>query len=221
MCSRFTQVKDEVEIARRDKIEKFGLVPRYNIAPGSRVPIFIEDAAGFRLVEASWGWKDQRVGLHINARGEKIADTWPFRSFTHQRCLIPMDSFYERLASPQPIRFLRADESYFFVAGLWRVYQRQPEDIVIDEHAFVLITTEPNASVARWHDRMPCVLQPDHLHWWTKPDAGHDPGKMWELCLSHPDQTEFNWHPVGKAVSNSRNTSPDLIRAVPLERELF
>lgn len=45
MCSRYTITKDSVEIERRERIEKFGFGLKYNIAPGSRTPIFIENAA--------------------------------------------------------------------------------------------------------------------------------------------------------------------------------
>ena len=36
-----------------------------------------------------------------------------------------------------------------------------------------------------------------------------------------PDVTPLDWYPVSREVSNVRNENPDLIRPVPLERELF
>jgi putative SOS response-associated peptidase YedK len=90
-----------------EKFDSYGeveLSPRYNIAPSQPVVTIRQDAREpiRKLSTMRWGllpsWaKDPSIGYKtINARSETVATTASFREpFRSQRCLIPVDGFYE------------------------------------------------------------------------------------------------------------------------------
>ena len=165
--------------------------PRYNIAPTQRVPVIIEDAQGVRQVDLRWGFKSAWGNtLHINARAERIQTTATFKPLLHQRCLVPMDGFYEWKPDKSPVRFVRRQREVFYVAGLWaddpyrwgeapdeppkgggRLQRTAREDarptnLDGTSQSFVLLTTAAMPSVAPIHNRMPFIVRDDQLDRW-------------------------------------------------------
>jgi putative SOS response-associated peptidase YedK len=104
MCGRYT-----LSTPPADLIAHFGLdacadfPPRYNIPPGTDIPVIRLSPEGKRVLHLlHWGliphWaKDPAIGARLNnARAESIADKPAFRdAFRRRRCLIPADGFYE------------------------------------------------------------------------------------------------------------------------------
>jgi putative SOS response-associated peptidase YedK len=86
------------------------------------------------------------------------------------RCLIPASAFFEFTGKKYPKakhRFTLAGAPFMAIAGLWR----EGKD---GAPAFTMLTTEPGADVAPYHNRQVLVLQPDEWASWlylTKPEA--------------------------------------------------
>jgi putative SOS response-associated peptidase YedK len=150
----------------------------------------------------------------INAKAETIATT-AFKHHLPQRCLIPADGFYEWTADKTPIRFTQPDNGPFCVAGLWQAETKPGQDLETQEFRCVILTTTPNESVRRVHDRMPFRVKPEHYGWWLATD------NMFETVLNFPDRSELNWCPVNRALNNVRNEGPELIRPAPVQKDLL
>jgi putative SOS response-associated peptidase YedK len=216
MCARYTLTAEQANLIIAGMVRVLWFAPRYNIAPTQRVPVLIEDAQGVRQVDMRWGFKATWGNtLHINAQAERIQTTATFKALLHQRCLVPMDGFYEWKPDKSPVRFVRRKREVFYVAGLWRAVERQELDVPVTELSFVLLTTAAVPSVAPIHNRMPFIVHDDQLVRWLNNSELRTPNS--ELLSEAP----LDWYPVSREVNNVRNESPDLIRPAPLERELF
>jgi putative SOS response-associated peptidase YedK len=208
--------KDTLKADVRAQEMVFGFVPRYNIAPTQKVDVVVDTGDGVKQWPMKWGWKAAWGNqLHINAQSEKIFETATFKKYLHQRCLIAADGFYERLANEAPVRFVRRERGAFCFAGLWYSVERQELDIPTRDFYFVMLTRAADASVSPIHDRMPFIVAPGAYANWLLDDNAV------ATVLERPDETPLDWYPVSREVSNVRNENADLIRPVPLERELF
>ena len=93
------------------------------------VSVIVENSQGVKQTEMGWGFKSEWSNtLHINAQSERIHQTSAFKPLLGQRCLVPMDGFYEWKPDKSPVRFVRRDRSVFFVAGLWKAIEKQELD---------------------------------------------------------------------------------------------
>lgn len=141
--------------------------------PGKQLPLFVPDDQG-RLQPAlrTWGFEGVVAGkpkLVFNTRIETALSQarsgrgmWA-ASITGGRCLVPVRGFYELWTrSPErrnaQVRFTYPRHQVFLLAGV------QEDDRVS------IVTTEPNASVAPVHSRMPLVLGPGESSVWLGPD---------------------------------------------------
>lgn len=155
------------EIARRieerygiERVESISSADRY---PKSEAPVVSKDGIGL----LKWGYP--MVGADkvvFNARSESVLEKPMFRSSVARRCAVPATAFYEwdhRGGKPVKLRLRLEGEPFFYLAALWNRF-RQPDGSPLD--AFVLLTTSPNAEIAAFHDRMPCLLTPQRLDGW-------------------------------------------------------
>lgn len=207
MCSRYSQTKEKVTFYIGNVQISFGFGPRYNIAPSQKVSVIVEDAGTIKPVEMQWGWKPVwSKQLLINAQAETVTEKPTFKKYLHQRCLVPADGFYEWMPDKTPIRFTKPRDELFCMAGLWLATQRQELDEPITEKKFIILTTTPNETVGRVHNRMPLIVQPEHYGWWISNDG------LFQSVLNFPDKEELNWRPVNRALNNPRNEGTELIR---------
>jgi putative SOS response-associated peptidase YedK len=139
--------------------------------------------------------KDARFGANcLNARCETLQEKPSFRNaFRSQRALIPATAYFEwpehlpenqasaiarvdgRTSTSRPVkkryRFALPDDELFMFAGLWERW-RAPEQPEAEDsqgswlETFTIITSEPNATVAPLHDRMPVILKPSEYDQW-------------------------------------------------------
>ena len=76
-----------------------------------------------------------------------------------RRCLIPVNCYYEWKETPtgkRPYCIRMADESPFFLGGMWEVWRaREPEALF----TFTVLTALPNEVSGMVHDRMPVIVQ--------------------------------------------------------------
>ena len=182
MCARYTLTLDQARLVMAGLVHIFAFAPRYNIGPAQRVPVIVNTAEGVKAVEMRWGipsaWSKT---LHINAQAEHIQQTTTFKPLLGQRCLVPMDGFYEWKPDKSPVRFVRRRRELFCVAGLWKTDDPHQKENLLSAstgerikgevskqiaHSFVLLTTAANPSVAPIHNRMPFIVRDDQLDRW-------------------------------------------------------
>lgn len=178
MCGRYTLSTPGELVAELFDLEQAPeLAPRYNIAPTQEAPVVRLDPAGRRhLAQLRWGmvphWaQDPGIGSRmINARAETVASKPAFReSFRRHRCLVPADGFYEwrpEQGGKQPYHLRHPDGAVFSFAGLWSRWERQGASPL---ETFTILTCEPSAAAAPYHDRMPVILPPPSYESWLAP----------------------------------------------------
>jgi len=214
MCGRFTQTAPADLLA-----EEFGLEaidpayrPSFNIAPTHMIPV-VTRASEPRLELFRWGlipsWSPAATGgaQLINARRESVATKPSFRdAFRKRRCLVLADGFYEWQRRPGqkiPMYIRLRSKRPFAFAGLWEGWL-SPEGEVV--RSCSIITTTPNPTVARIHDRMPVILPRDARARWLDPDDP-DPGALLE---PYPDG-EIEAYSVSPLVNKPDNDVPECI----------
>lgn len=217
MCGRFTLAKPPDAITRHFALPPSALAaarPRYNIAPAQPV-LAVRVRAGQterELAQPQWGllpaWtRDPGTGPRpINARAETITSRPAFRdSFKTRRCLIPADGFYEWQPAgkrKQPWYIHRADGEIFAFGGLWEEWRDPATGNSVESCA--IMTTAPNAFVARVHDRMPLILDPADYDVWLSPLHPPPAG----LLRPYPAR-ELRMYPVSPLVGNPANDRPE------------
>ncbi|MBV8531532.1 MAG: SOS response-associated peptidase [Candidatus Eremiobacteraeota bacterium] len=155
MCGRFTLTKPRALAGAfpRFHFPEFSQtrLPRYNIAPSEAI-LGVRNDGRDAVEEMRWG-----VRGRINVRGESIlARHGPIR----RRCIEFADGFYE-WSNRRPFYYTLASGEPFAFAGLWEPLNGMAScDIA---------TCEPNALVARVHDRMPVILTGSNVDVWLDP----------------------------------------------------
>lgn len=139
--------------------------------PGKQLPLFVpDDASGLQAVELTWGFDkpDGNSGLVFNTRLDTALSQarsgrglWA-APIMCGRCLVPVRGFYENWTRSaergRQVRFTLPGSQVFLLAGV-----RQEDRVSI-------VTTEPNADVGFFHQRMPLVLAPGESSVWLGPD---------------------------------------------------
>ncbi|ALC05225.1 hypothetical protein CDES_03865 [Corynebacterium deserti GIMN1.010] len=178
--------------------------PRYNLAPTQIVPI-VRPAEEMLLEPARWGlfphWKKDDSGPPLfNARGETVAEKPSFRdAFKGQRCVIPMDGYYE-WHKKKP-HFVSLGDEVMWAAGLWSTG--------LDQLSTTIVTTESIEPIAWLHNRLPRFLEHDEIEQWLfgPADAAkemlHPVSKEWVEKLSIRE--------VSSDVGNVRNDHAGLL----------
>ena len=141
--------------------------------PGTKLPLFIPTQQGsLEAAELTWGFdapSNASSKLVFNTRIETALSQaragrglWS-EAILNGRCLVPVRSFYESWTRTPPrrgaqVRFNYPGHQVFLLAGIWQGDRCS------------IVTTEPNASVAPTHSRMPLVLAPGESSIWLGPD---------------------------------------------------
>jgi putative SOS response-associated peptidase YedK len=215
MCGRYTFV-DVKEIYERYQVNNRvdGLAPRYNVTPGSLMPVILKQSPT-RIKVMKWGlvpaWaKDPQIGYRmINARAETIMEKPTYRkAFQTQRCLVPANGFYEWDHSTKPGRpyyFTIKEEMIFSLAGLFDKWIDAEQK---EWWTYTIMTTAANNSVNSVHIRMPVVVsRQDEILWMNKETSIDSLNDL----LVKGKTTEFVKTPVGLEVNNPANDKPSLI----------
>ncbi len=219
MCGRFTlttpdQLALRFDVAEDERDDAERPHAAYNIAPSQDISVIVERSAGRLLWAMSWGFRPTWASAAasrpapINARAETLRERPLFRgAIARSRCIIPADGFYEWQRIPgrktkQPVYIRRDDRALVGFAGLYSVGTDGRASCAI-------ITTEPNALVARIHDRMPAILDPAAESLWLDP-ALTDPVAVLE-CLRPCPADLLVAYPVSPRVSSPREDGPSLI----------
>lgn len=217
MCARFTlkkrkarDVADELDAELAEDDEPL-YRPRYNVAPTDLAWI-VEYGADRRVLRpATWSYLVSSGRPLVNLRGESLR---PTAKNVSSRCAVVTDGFYEWPGKGlAPVWFHRDDDGLVLLSG---VFQR-PRGA--DAHArFTVLTTRPNALVAKVHDRMPVILPPDRLDEWLTAE----PAAALRLVGPAPDDALVAT-PVSKHVNSVKHDDPACVAPVepPAQRSLF
>lgn len=144
--------------------------PRFNAAPGDELGVLMLVDGARRIVPARWGFRVRDSAL-INARAESLTErpTFSAAALGAGRCVVISDGFFEwsgPKGQRQPHWFHRPDPTRPHGAGLLPfagVARREG-----DELHFVVVTLESDALVARYHHRMPAMLDLQAVGAWLE-----------------------------------------------------
>lgn len=177
---KYMQVTGRAHVPRRDPSV---VVP--DAYPGSQVPLFVPSEDGsLSAAQLTWGFPSPAQGgrtvfnTRIETALRQATDgrgMWA-EPIEHGRCIVPVRAFFEWWTQPgaprtsadgdAPGRRGRRPQVAFRLSG-HRIFLiacvRQGE-------RFSVVTTEPNASVASVHNRMPLVLGPGESSVWLGGD---------------------------------------------------
>jgi putative SOS response-associated peptidase YedK len=128
------------------------------VRPTDTAPVVRPLGEGCEAQLMGWGF----LGERPQASGKRAPPVTNFRSEGRHfgnaedrgRCLVPATAFYEYTGSRSPKtrwRFTEAGQPWFCLAGLWRGYGDGAE-------RFTLLTTEPGADMAPYHNRQVVVV---------------------------------------------------------------
>lgn len=232
MCGRFTSLTPPEELAAMFVAELSTpgdeFRANYNVAPSTQILVVARGGDGGRRIgRMTWGlvpsWTKERRGSgHINARAETVAEKPSFRSsFRTKRCLIPMDGYYEWRTVPtegtsltgpkRAVYVTRTDGRPMAVAGLWATWKVPESDEIL--RTCCVITTAANASLARVHDRMPAVVEPEEWPDWLGESSDADVDERVLDVLVPAAEDVLTMIDVGSEVNSVRNNGPHLIVA--------
>lgn len=212
MCGRFS-----LTASNEGLVNYFGLArglalePRYNIAPTQPVAAVRVEEGERRLTLLRWGlipfWaNDPKIGYRmINARAETAHKTPAFRAaFRGRRCLIPASGFYEwdkKEGSRQPYHIRRVDGQPLAFAGLWEHWEAKEGQAVIE--SCTILTTAASEPVARLHERMPVILEPEDFTRWL--DPGEQRVERLRALLQPAAPGVLEMYPVSTYVNKASN----------------
>ncbi len=218
MCGRYALKATPAELVSRfglDECADFEM--RYNIPPGTDIPVIRQSPEGKRVVHLlRWGlvphWsKDPGIGAKLNnARGESAAEKPSFRdAFKRRRCLIPANGFFEWKTDgkiKQPYYISLKSDKPMAMGGLWESW-KTPEGGIL--RTVCIVTTSPNAVMEPIHDRMPVIVAPENWQSWL---SGM-PEKVAGLVAPYQDDELQAW-PVSRRVSKSQDDDAGLIEPI-------
>jgi len=236
MCGRYTLIHDvalfanafDAQVGVTD-IDWSALIPRYNVAPTTTVPVIVARDNDRVLLPMRWGlipfWAEQRqksgvidkkgkyVNTPFNARAETVDTMRSFSGgFKSRRLIIPASGFFEwkkagKEKTPLYIT-LKEDEPMGF-AGIWGKWKSSEGEEV---ESCTIVTTVPNDFMEPIHDRMPVILPRDAQNDWIDP-TNNEVGALKELLVPYASG-EMQCHEVQPLVNNVRNEGPELVEAV-------
>jgi putative SOS response-associated peptidase YedK len=139
---------------------------RHEAAPSQMQLVFRRDPKTGEPVEAQlrWGFIPHdsltRPAIRpIHVRAETIAEKPVFaEAYRKRRCVVPMNSFYQKDSRGRRHIIARRGGALFAVAGIWDNWLNPETNNW--ERTFAIVTVEPNEAIARIHDRMLAIL--DH-----------------------------------------------------------
>ena len=129
-----------------------------------RAPVVRWSMDTAELVVRRWSWPGPGGKPVFNMRSDG-------RNFPKDRCLVPLDGFYEYTKPADPTQkrkdcwlFRPASGQEFAIAGLLRAHPEVGE-------AFTLLTAPPGPDVEPYHGRQIALLRPDQWRSWLDGSA--------------------------------------------------
>ena len=224
MCNRLNQHLTHLQ---RREVLRTGVLPewasRFNVGFSTRALMLRRDGPHRLVSEAArWGlvpnWSkgpdDPRCKDLWHARAESLHEKPSFReALASRRCVIPAAGFYEAEDIGRGERqnwYIRpADDGLLLIAGLYDVWSHGSETLV----SLAVVTSAPNETVARIHDRMPVVLdEPAALSW-----LDHGGQQILRPCPADL----LTIYPVSHYVAKRGSEGPQCIEPIRPQKFLF
>lgn len=216
MCGRYNLIATKAEIMAHFALPCLpDYQPDYNIAPGQEILAVISlDDGSHKAVNLHWGlipsWaKDKKIASRtFNARAETVTEKASFRrAYQQRRCLVPATGFFEwhqTETGKHPYHIHRADHGLFAFAGLWEHWQHEQASV----YSCTLMTTTAQGKMARIHERMPVIINPEYYQCWLdhrdeSADVAH--------CLATALDSDMQLTAVSALINNPRHNSPDCL----------
>lgn len=231
MCGRVTLTLDKQtvldilgDVFQVSNTPELSTLPNYNIAPSAQLLSVIGTGSTYRAGELKWGFvpswsKNESIGYSmINARSETVENKTAFKeSFSTKRCILLADSFYEwkREKIKRPFRFQVTDQTLIPFAGIYSSYVREDGSKL---YTCSILTCEPNATMARVHDRMPVILNPESSKIWLNKDTSIPVLK--DLCSPY-DDLNMSMYEVTPFVNSVKNNTIECIKPADIQQTLF
>jgi putative SOS response-associated peptidase YedK len=217
MCGRYSIKVSQVDLEKEFRVADAAFLnPRYNAAPGQRLPIIrsIDDVNSIETVRwgiiPSWSPDGKSNFMMINARADGLAKSRVFKKLLdRQRCLVPASGFYEwekRTEGKQPVHIVRKDGRPFGMAGLWERWTSKDEAKTTE--SFTIITTDANDFLSPLHDRMPVILDKGCFDRWLDPEVPW--AKVSELTAPAPENL-LRMYPVTPRMNTWKFEDPACI----------
>lgn len=176
MCGRYSLICID-DLGNRFRVHNpmIGTRSRFNISPGSEMPVIARNVAGepAEIMPMRWGlvphWtKDFPAAQKpINARAETLLERPAFAPLVkNRRCLVPATGFFEWKKEGRqkiPYYFTVKQNRLFSFAGLYDNW-RSPDGKLL--WTYTIITCEPNEILAKIHNRMPVILSRENEERW-------------------------------------------------------
>jgi len=223
MCGRYSLTCID-DLGRRFRVfvPEIGLRSRFNVPPGSEMPVILPEGGEGRLSLMRWGlipaWaKDPAIGRRlINARAETLTEKPSFRSLVRRkRCLVPATGFYEWNISGRgriPYYIRMKDDCLCAFAGLYDEWQ-SPAGVLLKTYA--IITTEPNDLIRPIHSRMPAILRREDEGRWLQP--GPLTAEEIRTMLAPRPAEDLEAYPVSLEVNNPEHDGEHLTRRAAMQ----
>jgi len=183
--------------------------PRYNISPGSQLPVF----SNGEFVSMEWGIEFGNF-KHPNTR----IDTVRKKPFLHNllqnnRCVIPINGFYEwpdtkkhpEFKSDKTRFHIQTQDNVMFLGGIFNTNKSQ----------FNILTTSPNSQIEKFHHRMPVILPIDNVSQWI---SEKNTDEIYKLTV--PFKQKLSIVEVDDYVDNARNEGSQCIDVKKPNRQL-
>lgn len=193
-------------------------VPNFNVCPTQTIAVCTSEEERRLYRPMRWGlvptwYKTPNDGpLLINARSETVAEKPAFRSAVRERrCLVPASGFYEwdrtDPKKPLPWYVTRTDGSPMVFAAIWQDWGHGEER----RSTCAILTCAANAQMAKVHDRLPVILEPEDWALWLGEE-----GKGAARLMAPIEDGALSMVRVGTEINSSRAKGDSLIRPVPL-----
>jgi putative SOS response-associated peptidase YedK len=219
MCGRYSLIAiDDLGARFRITDPSFGFRSRFNITPGSMVPV-IARRERTEAVMMEWGliprWVKERNTAKplINARAETVSEKPTFRHLlAGNRCLVPASGFYEWKKEglrKTPFYIRLQDCPLFAFAGLYDVWHAPNGEGFA---SCTIITTEPNGVIMPIHNRMPVILKHQDESRWLS-DEPLSPADLAAVFAPYPGD-EMEAYPVAPIVNNPKADDERLMQRV-------
>ena len=145
---------------------------RHEAAPSQTQLVYRRDPKTGQPVEGHlrWGFiphsAQTRPAIQpIHVRAETIAENPMFAdAYRKRRCVVPMNSFYQKDSRGRRHIISRRNGALFPVAGIWDNWLNPATQQW--ERTFAIITVEPNEGISKIHDRMLTILHMDDVPRW-------------------------------------------------------
>lgn len=218
MCGRYAITQKTFDCLEDILGTRFGeVIPRYNIAPTTFIPVIRPAEESYLMEEMRWGlvpsWSSAPATNFstFNARIETVAEKPAFRSaFRKRRCVIPASGFYEWHTDAEGIK-----QPYYFrlktghemaLAGLWENWQGADGSVL---QSCTILVGSANPVVGQFHDRMATILPAALIEDWLNPRENTD--YLLNLLVQPYADTEMEAIKVSRKVNSVRNQGPEVL----------